>query len=137
VDRGRQARNWRFVVAGAVVLAAVGGATLGFGAPVWVAAAIGAVTALVAATAVIRVDNARERRAAALEGRRRVLDTLRAAAAADRADAVAANRADVLGLLRADRSPMPFRGRVRELRELAEWRANERASPVLMLTRSA
>jgi hypothetical protein len=40
----------------------------------------------------------------------------------------------VLGLLRADRSPMPFRGRGRELGRLAAWRDDASACPVLMIS---
>ena len=40
----------------------------------------------------------------------------------------------MLGLLRADRCPMPFRGRTRELRQLADWLADDRACPVLMVS---
>ena len=110
------------VLAGAVALAAFGGGAAGLGLPDWLAGVIGAVTALVAATIVDRVYEARNDQSAAFEGRRRVLDPLSSgtSAASSAANAVPANRNDALGLLRADRSPMPFRGRTRELRELAQ-----------------
>ena len=43
----------------------------------------------------------------------------------------------MLGLLRADRSPAPFRGRGRELRRLADWCTDDAANPVFIVTGSA
>ncbi len=135
MDRGGHSRIGQALLVAAVVLAAVGGAAAGLGAPVWLAGAAGAITALVAAVIVGRVFNARDSRRAALQARGRVLDDLIALVPDDREKAVAANRADPLALLRADRSPMPFRGRGAELRRLAEWRDDDTAaSPVCLLS---
>jgi tetratricopeptide (TPR) repeat protein len=132
-----RARVTYVVLAGAVMLAAAGGGAVGLGAPGWLAGAVGAASALVAAVIVDRVYNARDTRSDAMEARRRVLDPLTPPEPEDQEEAAAANRADPLALLRADRSPMPFRGRGRQLRELAEWRDDEKASPVLLLSGSA
>src|ERR1019366_3429124 len=110
----------------AVALAAAGGSAMGLGAPVWLAGAVAAVSALIAGTVVDRVFHARDERAAARGRRREVLDALR--------DAVSGDRGDVLGLVRADRSPMSLRGRRRELRQLTDWCADELACPVLMVS---
>jgi tetratricopeptide (TPR) repeat protein len=103
---------------------------VGLGAPAWLAGAVGAVTALVAAAVVDRVFHARDERAAAAGRREEVLDDLVAAAAPGDQD-------DVLGLLRPDRSPVPFRGRGAELRRLAGWLADEAANPVLVICGAA
>ena len=113
------------MLAAAVALAAAGGGTVGFGAPTWLAGAVAAAAALAAGTVVDRSYHARDERAAAQERRGQVLDELRQTACVD--------RGDVLGLLRADRSPVPFRGRGRELRQLAAWYTEELVSPVLLL----
>ncbi len=128
---GRYNRQWYgwVVAAAALALAAAGGSAVGLGAPTWLAGTVGAVSALVAAVAVDRVFRARDERAAARERRSEVLDVLTAAAPGDQDDA--------LGLLRADRSPAPFRGRGRELRLLADWCAEDSANPVFMITGSA
>jgi tetratricopeptide (TPR) repeat protein len=110
-----------------VALAGAGGSAVGLGAPGWLAGAVGAVSALVAAAVVDRVFHARDDRAAAAERRSGVLDVLVAAAAPG-------DRDDVLGLLRPDRSPVPFRGRGAELRRLAEWLADDSANPVLVVS---
>src|ERR1017187_2090348 len=68
---------------------------------------------------------AREERAAAQERLDQVPDELR--------ETVPASRGDVLGLRQAGRSPMPFRGRTRELTRLAAWRDDSKGSPVLVL----
>jgi len=120
-------RSGRVVAAAAVALAGAGGSAVGLGAPGWLAGAVGAVSALVAAAVVDRVFHARDDRAAAAERRGGVLDVLVAAAAPG-------DRDDVLGLLRPDRSPVPFRGRGAELRRLAEWRADDSANPVLVVS---
>lgn len=120
-------RAWgKVLLAAAVVLAGAGGSAVGLGAPVWLAGAVGAVSALMAAVVVDRVYAAREERAGAEGRRRQVLDELR--------DTVPASRGDVLGLLQAGRSPMPFRGRGRELGQLAAWRDDASACPVLMIS---
>jgi len=113
----------------------LGGAAAGLGAPAWLAGAVGAVSALVAGVIVDRAFGTRDADKAALEARAKVLDELTAPVPADPEKAVAANRADPLALLRADRSPMPFRGRGRELRRLTEWLADDAvASPVFLLS---
>src|SRR5689334_2761736 len=106
-------RIWLVLVVAAVVLAAVSGSAVGLGAPAWLAGAVAAVSALAAGAVVNHVDTDRGQRAAAEEHRRQVLDALH--------DTVSVDRTDMLGLLRADRCPMPFRGRTRELRQLADW----------------
>jgi tetratricopeptide (TPR) repeat protein len=122
---GGRVRGW-VVVAGAVSLAAAGGSAAGLGAPLWLAGAVGAVSALVAAVVVDRVYAGWEERASVRELRGRVLDELR--------EAVPARRGDVLGLLRAGRSPVPFRGRGRELARIAAWRDDRAACPVLIVS---
>jgi hypothetical protein len=103
--------------------------------PGWLAGAVGAAAALLAGVIVDRAYNSRDTRGDAIEARRRVLDALTAPIPGDPGKAVAANRADPLALLRADRSPMPFRGRNRELRRLFEWRDDDTAaSPVFLLS---
>ena len=64
-------------------------------------------------------------RAAALERRGEALDDLKAAGSVDPDDPV--------GLLYAGRSPAPFRGRRRELRQLADWCTGDSSCPVLIL----
>src|ERR1700722_14230405 len=108
------------------MLAGAGGRAAGLGAPLWLAGAVGAVSALVAAVVVDRFYAAREQRAGAADQRRQVLDELR--------EAAPAGRGDVVGILRADRSPMPFRGRSRELGRLAAWRDDASACPVLVIS---
>ena len=114
------------LVVAAVVLAGVGGAAVGLGAPAWLAGAVAAVSALVAGIVVDRVNAGRDQREAAHERRRQVLDDLR--------DTGPVDRDDVLGLLLAGRCPMSFRGRSRELGQLAGWRAGERGCPVVMIS---
>jgi tetratricopeptide (TPR) repeat protein len=126
VKRERQPRTRLVVLAAAVALAAAGGSATGLGAPAWLAGAVAAVAALVAGTVVDRIYRARDEGAAARERRRLVLDKLERT--------VQARHRDVLALLRADRSPMPFRGRSRELHQLVRWCAEESASPLLMLS---
>ena len=124
----RQRSGW-VVAAAAAALAGAGGSAVGLGAPAWLAGAVAAVSALVAAVVVDRVFHARDERSAATERRSEVLDVLTSAAPGDEKDA--------LGLLRADRSPMPFRGRGRELRRLAEWCADDSTNPVFMIAGSS
>ena len=123
---GKQPRIRLAVLAAAVALAAAGGSAVGLGAPAWLAGAAAAVAALAAGMVVDRAYHARDDRGAAHERRRQVLDGLERAVGVD--------RLDVLGLLQADRSPVPFRGRGRELRQLADWSANESVSPVLLVS---
>jgi hypothetical protein len=125
-SRHSRQRSGKAVVAAAVVLAGAGGSAVGLGAPAWLAGVVGAVSALVAAVVVDRVFHARDERAAARERRSEALDILTVAAPGD--------EKDELGLLRADRSPVPFRGRERELRRLADWYADDSANPVFMIT---
>jgi hypothetical protein len=125
--RGRYSRRrsrW-VVLAGAVALAGAGGSAVGLGTPAWLAGAVAAVSALVAGTVVDRVFRSLDERAAARQSRSEVLDSLTVATPGDR-DAA-------LELLRADQSPVPFRGRRRELRQLADWCADDAACPVLMI----
>ena len=119
-------RSGRAVVAAAVVFAGAGGSALGLGAPVWLAGTVAAISALVATVVVDRVFHKRDERAAACERLSEALDVLKLTAPGDEKDA--------LGLLRADRSPVPFRGRGRELRRLADWRADDSANPVVVIT---
>lgn len=119
-------RGWSGVVlASAVALAGGGGSAVGLGAPPWLAGAAGAVSALTAGVIAERVFAAREERATSRERRGLVLDGLQVA--------VPAGRGDVLGLLQAGRSPMPFRGRARELARLAAWRDDSAGWPVLIM----
>jgi tetratricopeptide (TPR) repeat protein len=90
---------------------------------------IAATTALIAVTVVDRVFHARDERAAALDHRRQALAPLTATALG--------YEDEDLELLWAERSPVPFRGRRRELKLLADWRANESACSVLMISGSA
>ena len=113
------------VLAAAAALAGVGGSVAGLGAPAWLAGAVVGVSALAAGVMADRGYAAREERAAAQERLDQVLDELR--------ETVPASRGDVLGLLQAGRSPMPFRGRTRELTRLAAWRDDSKGSPVLVL----
>jgi tetratricopeptide (TPR) repeat protein len=150
------------VLVGALVLSGAGGAAIGLGLPDWLAGAIAAVLALVAATITERVFEAKADRGSALAARRRVLDPLKpaqpipaetakhrdsataaknpktkardSATAAKDPAAAAKARADVLALLRADRSPMPFRARTGELQQLIRWRSAQGASPVFLLS---
>jgi tetratricopeptide (TPR) repeat protein len=117
----------------AVLAAGLGGAAAGLGAPAWLAGGVAAVTALVAGAFVGWYFPARDQQKARLEGRDQVLDELRSAVSAETREAAA----DPLGLLRADRSPMPFRGRGKEMRRLDAWRDEEGGSPVLLLSGSA
>jgi AAA ATPase domain len=96
--------------------------------PTWLVVLLTTVGALTAtATAFLKVRNDRRtRRAAGEQRRRQVLDVLH--------DYVSADRKDILGLLRADRCPMPFRGRGRELRQLANWLTDKQACPVFILS---
>ena len=122
----RRLRSGSVAAAAAVALAGAGGSAVGLGAPAWLAGTVGAVSALVAAAAVDRVFHRRDDRVAAAERRDEVLDVLAAAAPGD--------QDDVLGLLRPDRSPVPFRGRGAELRRLADWSADVSANPVLVIS---
>jgi hypothetical protein len=131
VGRGGRSHIWLAVLAGAVVLAGVGGAAIGLGLPGWLAGTTAAVTALIAAAITERVFDAKAERAAALETRRRVLDSLMPSRTGPAH--LAATAANALALLRADRSPMPFRARTREMGQLAEWRSGEETPPVLLL----
>ena len=124
--KGGRSRIGFVVLAAAVALAAVGGSAVGLGAPSWLAGAVGAVSALIAGTLVDRVFHARDERAAAAGRLRQVL--------ADLTMTVPGDGDDVLGLLRADRSPVAFRGRRRELRQLADWCADDLACPVVMIS---
>ena len=123
-------RGWRragwVALAGAVALAAAGGGAAGLGAPPLLAAISGAVATLVAGAVVGLVLQRRDARAAALARRDEVLDALTALAPGD-AD-------DVLRLLRADQRAVPFRGRSRELRQLAACCADNPACPALMVS---
>ena len=119
-------RSGSVAAAAAVALAGAGGSAVGLGAPAWLAGAVGAVSALVAAAAVDRVFHRRDDRVAAAERRDEMLDVLAAAAPGD--------QDDVLGLLRPDRSPVPFRGRGAELRRLADWCADVSGNPVLVIS---
>ena len=119
-------RTWTGVIlAAAAVLASVGGSAAGLGAPAWLAGAVVAVSALAAGVMADRGYAVREERAAARERRGLILDEL--------AGAVPSGRGDVLGLLQATRSPMPFRGRARELGRLAAWRDDSAGPRVLVL----
>jgi tetratricopeptide (TPR) repeat protein len=120
----------RILLVAAVVAAALGGAAGGLGAPAWLAGAIAAVTALVSGVFAGYYFPAQDQRKAAREARDQILDALISPILANTA-------ADPLALLRADQSPMPFRGRGREMRELAEWRDDKEACPVLLLSGSA
>jgi hypothetical protein len=113
------------VLAAAVALAGVGGSVAELGAPAWLAGTAGAVSARVAGVMADRGYAAREARAAARERRKLALDELR--------QPVPEGRGDVLGLLQAGRSPMPFRGRTRELARLAAWRDDGSGRPLLIL----
>ena len=121
---GRRLSAWA-VVAAAIALAGAGGSAVGLGAPAWLAGAVAAVSALVAGTVVDRVFHVRDERAAAAQRRSAVLAAL--------TPAVPAGPDDALGLLRADQSPVPYRGRRRELERLAEWCADDAACPVFMI----
>jgi tetratricopeptide (TPR) repeat protein len=122
------------LVIAAVVGAGLGGAAGELGAPGAVAGMIAAVTALLSGAFVGYYFPARDQWKGALEARAQVLDALRV----DRVSAEARHAvADPLGLLRADQSPMPFRGRGREMRQLTAWLADEKASPVMLLSGSA
>jgi tetratricopeptide (TPR) repeat protein len=124
---GRYGPRIGFVLsAAAVVLAAVGGSAVALGAPAWLAGAVAAVSALTAGTTVDRVFRGRDERAGAKRRRREVLDPLR--------EQELGGRNDLLGLLRADRSPMPFRGRQREIGRMADWCADDAACPVMMVS---
>src|SRR5258708_39400987 len=123
--RGRYSRPGLVVAVAAPALAGAGGSAVGLGAPAWLAGTVASVSGLVAVTVVDRVFNSLDERAAARQRRNEVLDSLKAAAPGDRDDA--------LGLLRADRSPVPYRGRRRELRQLKDWCADDSACPVLMI----
>ena len=114
------------LVVAAVVLAGVGGAAVGLGVPAWLAGAVAAVSALVAGAVVNHIDAGWDRRDDARKRRRQVIDDLR--------DTGPAGQDDVLGLLLAVRCPMPFRGRSRELTQLAAWRAGEPGCPVMMVS---
>ena len=129
MGKGRQSRVGFIVLAAAVALVAVGGSAAGLGAPVWLAGAAAAVSALIAGILVDRFFHVRDDRAAARERVREVLDELKVAVPWD--------HGDVLGLLRADRSPAPFRGRRRELQQLADWCGDDRACPVAMVSGGA
>ena len=125
--------RWGLVLVVAAVLAAgLGGAAGGLGASAWLAGAVAAVTALVSGAFLGYYFPARDQRRAALATRGEALDALRP-------DDVSAETpvADPLSLLRADRSPMPFRGRGQQLRQLNAWRDDEQGSPVLLLSGSA
>jgi tetratricopeptide (TPR) repeat protein len=123
---GQRSRRLGLVAgAAAVVLAGAGGAAAGLGAPGWLAGAVAAVSALVAGVVADRVYAAREGREAARERRGLVLDALR--------DARPPTRGEELGLLLADRCPVPFRGRSRELARLAAWREGEPGCPVMLV----
>ena len=114
------------------MLAGVGGAAVGLGAP-GMAGAVGAVTALVAAVIADRAFGARDDRKAALEARDQVLDESRPGVSADPRDA----NADPLALLRGG----PVAGAVprpgQEMRQLEAWRDDENGSSVLLLSGSA
>jgi hypothetical protein len=138
---GSWLRRWGpALLAAAVATAAAGGAAGGLGAPAWLAGAIAAVTALVSGVFGGWYFPARDQRKSLLEARDQMLDAL-----TDTVASAADAREDPLALLRADRSPMPFRGRSRELRRLGEWRESElrdrgenpAVSPVLLLSGSA
>jgi tetratricopeptide (TPR) repeat protein len=90
---------------------------------------VAGVSALVAVTVTDRVFHARDERATTRQRRSDVLDALAAVTPGD--------RDDTLGLLRADRSPMPYRGRRRELKWLADWCADDSACPVFMISGSS
>jgi hypothetical protein len=124
----RQQSGWVVAVA-AVTLAGVGGSAVGLGTPAWLAGAVAAVSALVATVVVDRVFHARDEHELARERRGEVLEALTVPAPGGQNDA--------LGLLRADQSPVPFRGRGRELKQLADWCADDSVNPVLMITGSA
>ena len=132
LSRGGFSRTGHLLLVAAVVLAGVGGAAVGLRAPAWLAGAAGAVTALVAAMIVDRVSGARDGEKFAVNARGYVLDPLRTGVSAETRtdDAIA----DPLALLRADRSPMPFRGRSKQLRRLDAWRDDPGGSPVLLLS---
>ena len=116
-----------------VVAVLAGGAAAGLGAPAWLAGAVAAVTALVAGAFVGWYFPARDQQKTRLEARDQVLDELRSGVSAETRDA----NADPLGLLRADRSPTPFRGRAKETRRLEAWRDDEDGNPVGLLSGSA
>jgi tetratricopeptide (TPR) repeat protein len=118
----------------AVVGAGLGGAAGELGVPGAVAGVIAAVTALLSGAFVGYYFPARDQQKAALEARDQVLDALRVDGVPLGAGDAAA---DPLALLQADRSPMPFRGRGREMRQLNEWLAGVKASPVMLLSGSA
>ena len=82
-------------------------------------------SALVAGVVADRVYAAREGREAARERRGLTLDVLR--------DARPPTRGEEMGLLLAGRCPVPFRGRSRELAQLAAWREGEPDCPVMMV----
>jgi hypothetical protein len=118
---------WRWVVTvGVIALGAAGGTAIGLGARLWLAGAVGSVAAVAAGISVELLMHARQQRWVGMDRRSEVLHSLRATSPGA--------RVDVLALLRADLSPMPFRGRRRELSRLEEWRADDAAVPVLILT---
>ena len=122
---GQRSRRLGLVAgAAAVMLAGAGGAAAGLGAPVWLAGAVAAVSALVAGVVADRVYAAREGREAARERRGLVLDALR--------DTRPPARGEELGLLLPGRCPVPFRGRAAELARLAAW-CEEPGCPVIMV----
>ena len=110
---------------GAVALAGAGGAAGGLGAPVWLAGAAAAVSALVAGVVADRVYAAREGRAAARERRGLVLDEL--------CDTRLATAGEELGLLLPGRCVVPFRGRGNERDQLVAWCEGEPGSPVTVV----
>jgi CHASE3 domain sensor protein len=117
----------------AVLAAGLGGAAAGLGAPAWLAGTVAAVTTLAAGALVGWYFPARDQQKARLEARAQVLDELRSGVSAETREAAA----DPLALLRADRSPMPFRGRGKEIRQLEAWRDDEDGNPVVLLSGSA
>ncbi len=135
---GDRLRRWGpTLLVFAVVAAGAGGAAGGLGVTPWLAGVIAAVTALASSGFVGWYLPARDQRAGLTEAREALLDRL-----ADPVTSPADAAADPLSLLRADRSPMPFRGRNRELRQLNEWRDADLAdgrpgSPVLLLSGAA
>lgn len=125
---GRHRPGW-VVVAAATALTAAGGSAVGLGAPAWLAGGVAAVSALAAGNVVDRVFHARDTLLPQRQRRTEVLDVLRENAPKDGDDA--------LGLLRAGRSPLPYRGRRRELTRLALWCSDNSAAPVFMISGSA
>ena len=139
--KSRHSLICRGPIALAALLAAGGGAavTLAAAWPPWLAGTVGGIGGVVALTSPVIVDRIRsdtDKRENAREARERALRPLRLESSVQ-GQATADQKTDPLGLLTAERSPVAFCGRRRELRDLAEWRDSEDSSRVLLLSGSA